>query len=933
MPWSGDAGIRHTVMLRNQRAYRAVLIAVAVLAVMTRSAGLWRGTEGGREYSIHPDEAKQIKALERYLKGNYAWIVGDLFYDGYPYGLNHVDEWLIRAAAPAIQGVHRAVVGFDGQPAVHILDHPVLLRTARLLRLFYSLLAIWILADILRRWGLSRAVRAWALFLLAVAPLPVSAMHAATGDTGVDLFAVLSLWALARHARSGHWGAWLGAAFATGCAFACKYQGVLAGIAPALFLFVAAVPGSLRHVPGRAALAVLGFLGGATLLTPAVLIMPRITVRNIWLNFEFIRNYHTSSAFRELSGLHQMLYSISKNFIPVVSGLGWSVVALALVAWGASSIQAWRERAQTDPGGKRRRALRVALTGMPILALMASLLGKPEIQLFHYSWIQAPLIAAAALGLGGLARRARWLAVMAGLIAGVELGSMAVREHFFWVRAGHGEVVNLAHKIMCKDEYLRAIPRSSAASVFLEESRVAPFRNREKAITLPEGRFWSRVRGSPLPSRPAPLQSPWLFARAPALPRNLRSWIIPRNRWSQRHLVLEENPTSIRVGLRAGALPAQVTLQTGSAETRVTLRPYQPAIVELPVRAWASRSARATGRTAWLARLRTRSASGSVVAEYLPDETAMGDFLLWSGKADPRVRPAETADRLDELGMRSFRLRHWESPPGAVVWVSGRSTRATTLSPDPLWIPAGAYVIRLNARATAPGVRARVRLADTHPGPSAEWVSEIDIPAGAADPIPISFSKPLAPYDAHIQIMSLGGDLEVWGWSIESDVETMRRDLRQWASGGAPPSWCPAPLDRPEPEPPPIAAWPAGVELLRCAMDRAVSRKGILRGRLDVRLSGPPGWGEGKRFIFIHGLDESGRMRLVFDLPLIRALGGRDFEWSPAEWNSDHAPPGEYRLYLGMYDPEARKRDRLVSSSDLLDGENRMFIGRLEIVE
>ncbi|MBP7276020.1 MAG: glycosyltransferase family 39 protein [Kiritimatiellae bacterium] len=922
---------------RGRGIYQAGLILVLLLAVMTRGAGLWRGTESGREYSIHPDEAKQIMALDRYLKGNYAWVIGNLFYDGYPYGLSHVDEWLIRGTAPAIQGICQSMVGMDGRRSGHTLEKPDLFRVARLLRLLYSLLAAGLLVGILRMCGVSRAVCVWAFFLLAVAPLPVSAMHAATGDTGVDLFAICALWLLARNARFGHWSTWLGAALATGCAFACKYQGALAGIAPAIFLLTAGLPAKTsvgRYGIGRVVLALLGFIAGVVLLTPAIVILPHPTLRNIWLNFEFIRNYHTSPAFRNLSGLEQMMRSISNNFVPVISGVGWSVAALAVAAWGASMIVAWRNRAHPDLEGKRRRAFEVALTGMPILALLISLLGKPEIQLIHFSWLQAPLIAAAALGVTALARRARRMALAAGLIAAFELGSMARNEHFFWARAGHGEVVNLAHKITFKQEYLRDIPRSAAISVFLEESAVAPFRNREAAITLPEGEFWGRVPGSPLPSQPAPLSSPWLYTRAPALPRNLRSWIIERNRWTERHLVFDEPPACIRMGLRSGALPARVEIQTGAARTNVTLMPHQPAIVDLPVHAWASRSTQNPPKTAWLARIRTRSVSGLVVTEFLPDQTAMEDFLLWSGNADAAIRPGAVAERLEALGMRPLRLRHWESEPGEAVHVSGRARRPTLLSRDPLWLPAGAYMMRLYVRASAPGARARLRLSDLHPGTSPEWAAEVDVPGEMDAPVQISFTKPLAPYDAHLQIQSLDGDLEVTGWSIESDAERIVQELRHWELAGAPPSWCSTPPAEPGPPLSPVAAWAPGVELLRCEMDHETSRHGLLRGRVDVRLTRPPGWGERKRFFFIHGLDESGRIRLVIDLPLIRALGDSDHEWPSAEWNTNCVPPGEYRLYMGMYNPETLQRDRIVSDAGgLLDRENRIFIGRLRVTE
>jgi hypothetical protein len=72
----------------------AFVLLVAGIALDLRTAGLFRGLDAG--YVVHPDEPKQIQALSNYLAGRYVWYTGSWFYDGYPFGLNHVDEYILR---------------------------------------------------------------------------------------------------------------------------------------------------------------------------------------------------------------------------------------------------------------------------------------------------------------------------------------------------------------------------------------------------------------------------------------------------------------------------------------------------------------------------------------------------------------------------------------------------------------------------------------------------------------------------------------------------------------------------------------------------------------------------------------------------------------------------------------------------------------------
>lgn len=208
-----------------------------IVALYLRSAGLMRGLNEG--FIFHPDVPKQVHALSNYLHGNYIWYVGSRFYDGYPYGLNHVDEWIIRMVYLFIRPIHDHL----NIESVR-LDHPAgaaLYFWVRCLRLIYGMIVVILGLLVSRRLFQSRPAALAAAFLLALAPLSFTVTHFATGDIGVDLFIAAMLAALCAYARN-RFGRWLLlAGFFCGCAFACKYQGALGFFMIGMILLLEAV--------------------------------------------------------------------------------------------------------------------------------------------------------------------------------------------------------------------------------------------------------------------------------------------------------------------------------------------------------------------------------------------------------------------------------------------------------------------------------------------------------------------------------------------------------------------------------------------------------------------------------------------------------------------------------------------------------------------
>ncbi len=72
--------------MKNKLGYLLILL----LALLLRTGGVYRGLDV--RYNYHPDEAKQVAALARYMDGEYIWYTNQRVYDGYPLFLSHLDE-------------------------------------------------------------------------------------------------------------------------------------------------------------------------------------------------------------------------------------------------------------------------------------------------------------------------------------------------------------------------------------------------------------------------------------------------------------------------------------------------------------------------------------------------------------------------------------------------------------------------------------------------------------------------------------------------------------------------------------------------------------------------------------------------------------------------------------------------------------------------
>ncbi|MDP8218558.1 MAG: hypothetical protein P9M03_07525 [Candidatus Theseobacter exili] len=178
----------------SKKARITVLLFILGLAFYCRSAGLMKGLESG--YIIHPDSPKQVEAISFYLKGEYLWYKDILNYDGYPYFMNHIDEWIIRPSYSIIKWFKKLL-----DPAANPPERAYnLFFWARMLRCLYGVLLV-LLSYIISRKIFSSIYLSFLVTLLsALAPLSITVSHSVTGDIGLDLFTAITILILLTYA-------------------------------------------------------------------------------------------------------------------------------------------------------------------------------------------------------------------------------------------------------------------------------------------------------------------------------------------------------------------------------------------------------------------------------------------------------------------------------------------------------------------------------------------------------------------------------------------------------------------------------------------------------------------------------------------------------------------------------------------------------------
>ncbi|MCS6771048.1 MAG: glycosyltransferase family 39 protein [Kiritimatiellae bacterium] len=548
--------------MRPAAIHRWLFIAIFALAVAVRSVGLFRGLETGA--SFHPDVAKQMVAVQNYLRGIYVWYVGSLAYDGYPYGLNHVDEWLIRATWPTVRYLVSTL-----QPAVELPNRPSqshIHHIALLFRVLYGIIALAVFWGILQRLDLSPALRLLWLLAAALSPILSVVTHTATGDVGTDLFAIAAI-ALFLRARNTDPSPLLFFACGAMCglAFACKYHGLLAILAPGFWLLLAPLSWKRRFAWGAALAG--GAIAGFVLLTPHVLWKTEKTLELIWLNFHYIRNYGVSSDFLALPFGSRLRISLSSNVPIVLHTIGYSMVTLSVLAAIAAARKYLQNRSIES-------AWNLSAIAAPWVAIVLALIGKPEVQPFHFSFLPLMLMAASAATAASSRFPFRACSAILLAFAAVEYARIQRWEWFHWSREDTLSIVERA-----EDQLAISLDPSERVTAVgflaVESENLSVFRNRPRVVRVPGGSVWTNAPQAFLPSTPWPISRHWIFADLPAFPRETRLAVIKPREPFRRGVVQSELSGDLSVLVCAGPREAFVDLRVDGERQSFLLPAYE----------------------------------------------------------------------------------------------------------------------------------------------------------------------------------------------------------------------------------------------------------------------------------------------------------------------------------------------------------------------
>lgn len=842
-----------------------ILLAIFLIAFAVRAVGLFRGLEDGG--SFHPDVAKQMRAVHNYLHGKYLWYVGSLAYDGYPYGLNHVDEWLIRAAWPVV----RAGVALV-QPGAEMAPRPTLMQVYYIclaLRVLYSLLALALFYWALVRIGIPHVSRLAWLLLAATAPLLSTVTHAASGDVGTDLFAMAALAFIAR-ARGGTARGWefFAAGVALGMAFACKYHGVLGALAPGLWLLLAPIAWPQRIRLGL--FLAVGMLLGFVILTPHVTWDTKRTLEHIWLNFHYIKNYNVPKSFLELPFTERASISLSQNIPVVIRAMGIGTLLLAGLAALFALPRVVRNR-------NIATAWDFAVIAMPFAVLFLSLIGKPSLQPFHFSFLPLPFL----LGAATLWRNtSRAMGALLTLLIGIALVGNFITQRHEWRYWSREELVTTAGRmnkgLVWPGEDRRMV--YAVATLAVEGDNLAVFRNRPRFVHVAHGDIWNATANDRLPSTPWSASPHWLFADLPAFPRESRLLAIRPRECVQRLVVQRESSPTLSITLTAGPRESSVTLTVDGRRERTRVMPGETRTFEFPrERATTIRHAQFEGRL------------------YDVRASVRGAPILLRVGATPNIDPPD--DRRDFKLARAYFIAGTNAMREGVL----------TLRPIVALTP-GRYALEVDAPPDAPPIALRVdNKVIKHPDhifviPLAwngeTWRAEWDHPA------------------SHLfATLALDAPVELEGVPLAWRVRPIR-SLPD-ATPGKPPVW------RPQ------YSFGGGRWIIgNLDLPERLARGDRLRVSpyLDADLRGLESLDDYSAFL--HLLDEQGRQVFARDIRL-HAIASR-FSSDPVvqDLGPLDLPPGRYEVRIGVYSLTNQKR---VAPDARHQRDRRLFAGHIVI--
>lgn len=922
----------------------SMFIAIAATGLFFRSAGVFRGLEAGPSY--HPDETKQIVALGNYLEGEYIWYVGSPFYDGYPYGLNHIDEWILRPVFAVYRSVWNHV---EPDNISRTPPSQYLFYWARGLRILYGMLVLVLGYAIAKKMFGSNASAMATLLIMSIAPILITTSHFGTGDVGVDLFSALMLFLLCLHHEKSRLIYLLLAGVALGVAFGCKYNGLLGGIAIAVYISVKTLSSkSYRRFVGHALLSGVGLLGGILLSTPALLLSFRRTWRDIRINFRFIKDYGLSTEFLEKPFIERAAISFTENTPRIIASIGWALFFVAAagllvcIAVNLKRLMSKREDAERKP----LDALGLAVFTYGFASLIISVAGKGMPQVFHFSYTLLPLTLSAVYFLTMLWRTRNIVAravtiALAGLIIG-ESALVTEQEHFFWSRQDSANIArNLPRRLFSEESLSGEL--MNIKSLVLEPGRTIPvFRNRRRHLVGPHVAEWRQTHILPVPHFPYPVSTDWVFMNGPVFPRNDRMLLLGENESISRVLVYQYRPELIHVGIRSGDFPVRVTGRIGGEKLELDMLPNQQRVVAVnPEKIRTTRRFKAEDYSVYFVAADIKTNLGSATINFMSDQSEVENFMIYGGSASSRrnMNPPDGLDREMIEKLFSTALFYEETFDEKIKMNSSGTAReqrvGLPLRKTPL--AAGIYTVEIGIVSESDGNVVTIDYDDPLGLNALNFEPQKYALEEGHNVVRFPLRKSFAPYMSRFLIHVRQGRGEIESLKIQPDLDAILVELLDWSETGSEPAWLASVESREISDLPPEdskLAFGSGIRFVDIDIPESVVIGEKLMLRCPVIIDDFNIRDFNRLDLFIHFMNDRGEQSLAVDVPLWIAANTIDNDLAVPFGEVD-LPVGSYRLMMGIYNNRTLKRLNVTNGTmlDRATRRQRVDIGAINVVE
>lgn len=763
---------------KGKFAWTVALGLLFLLALYFRTSGLFRGLAESATF-YHPDEPKQILALFNFLNGDYVRYYGSLFYDGYPYGLNHLDEYLLRPF----------LLLFNS----HIPDQHSLYYYARILRVLYGLVVMAICYFLIFKLTVCRLSSLLGVLLFAISPLPITVTHFATGDIGVDLFAALCFLFLFLYLTSSYKNLWLVlAGLAVGGAFSAKYNGLLVGIVPATALFLQYVKEKrLDSLLSGFLLLGAGALLGLVLFTPHILLETKPTIANIRANFDFIKNYQIPASILNKPWYEKAILGLKQNSLFIIASLGKtifliSILGIVLTSKHYLTCTNTRHKQQCS-----KHIYLLSLSLFSITVLIISLSGKYVVQPFHFSYLMLPLIIVSCVLFHQFYNSHNSIVQLFGFLmitlVILESGSVCLKENFFWrLEDNNYHAQELPASIYTRAA-LYTYSRDPIRSLSLEPSGNSVFRNRRQFAEGPDAAFWKAIEVAPLPQTAAPVGKNYIFLNGPAFPRNEKTVIVRGGAYGKtvnKYLILPAGEDISGLGIRCGSYATEAFITIGKEKIHSTFNAHQQKFIPLQTVGQPDDRSNTQKGQVQIIPLQVTVPHNAIWLTILTRDKDVEVFTLFGdGGNAPQVVPDAMPPDLKKVYHDALsHIRYQENP---------NSQRVNQGQKIPLWevaIPAGRYTLI----AEIDGIEQRSVITmyfedakgELHQGHKQEF----QITRGLQR-IRYNFSKPFVPYQMRFVVSGKEGSCRIRNLKLIPDHVNLEKDFSLWRVTGTPPHW------------------------------------------------------------------------------------------------------------------------------------------------